>query len=141
MTAPKKASITLKANDSQVIDETDTVKSADVSISFTLNIPVSGTWSIDNGEQSGNLTSATAEIITLNGLTDGSHTLTFKGENEYGDGVTEKYMFTVDTLAPRLQISSPSNGGFFDNSVTVKGYKRQRRDRLYLCRGKRATGV
>lgn len=121
MTAPKKASITLKANDSQVIDETDTVKSADVSISFTLNIPVSGTWSIDNGEQSGNLTSATAETITLNGLTDGSHTLTFKGENEYGDGVTEKYMFTVDTLAPRLQISSPSNGGFFDNSVTVKG--------------------
>lgn len=121
MTAPKKASITLRANDSQVIDETDTVKSADVSISFTLDIPVSGTWSIDNGEQSGNLTSATAETITLNGLTDGSHTLTFKGENEYGDGVTEKYMFTVDTLAPRLQISSPSNGGFFDNSVTVKG--------------------
>lgn len=121
MTAPKSASITLKAQNSQVIDETDTVKSADVLISFASDIPVTGKWSIDNGEQSGELTSAKAETITLNGLTDGSHTLTFKGENEGGDGVSEKYLFTVDTLAPRLQINSPFGGSFFDNSVTVKG--------------------
>ena len=121
MTAPKKANITLNANGSQFIDETDTVNSSDVSISFTSDMPVSGTWNLDNGEQSGSLNQATAETITLKGLTDGSHTITFKGENNSGDGTTEKYIFTVDTLAPRLQISSPSNGGFFDSSVTVKG--------------------
>ena len=132
MTAPKKANIKLKANGSQFIDETDTVNSSDVSISFTSDMPVSGTWNLDNGEQSGSLNQATAETITLKGLTDGSHTITFKGENNSGDGTTEKYIFTVDTLAPRLQISSPSNGGFFDSSVTVKGIS-DNGATVYIC--------
>ena len=76
MTAPKKANIKLKANGSQFIDETDTVNSSDVSISFTSDMPVSGTWNLDNGDQSGSLNQATAETITLKGLTDGSHTIT-----------------------------------------------------------------
>ena len=37
------------------------------------------------------------------------------------DGTLSEYMFTVDTLPPRLQISSPNNGGFFEDTVTVKG--------------------
>lgn len=122
MTEPKKANVVLKAEDSVQVNDTDTVKNGNVSVSLTADMAVSGTWSLDNGEQSGTIADkTTSSVISLTGVAEGTHKLTFKGENETQDGVVAQYLFTVDTLPPRLQISSPDNGGFFDSSVTVKG--------------------
>ncbi|WP_143482375.1 Ig-like domain-containing protein, partial [Pseudoflavonifractor sp. An176] len=55
------------------------------------------------------------------GLTEGTHILSLVGENEQGDAVSVKYMFRVDTTAPRLQLISPADGDYFSDTVTVEG--------------------
>lgn len=122
MIAPVKANVSLKAQDAVSVDNIDTVKTADVSVALTSDIAVSGEWSLDDGQQTGTISNkVTSQAINISGAADGTHILKFKGENESGDGVLTEYMFTVDTLPPRLQISSPYNGGFYENSVIVKG--------------------
>lgn len=122
MVEPKKADVTLKAQNAVSIDGTDTVKSSNAVIDIVSDMNVSGEWSLDSGEMSGTVSEKTmSQSINLDGLEDGTHTITFKGENDSKDGTLSEYMFTVDTLPPRLQISSPNNGGFFEDTVTVKG--------------------
>ena len=55
------------------------------------------------------------------GLTEGTHILSLVGENEQGDAVSVKYLFRVDTTAPRLQLISPADGDYFSDTVTVEG--------------------
>ena len=122
MVEPKKADVTLKAQNAVSIDGTDTVKSSNAVIDLVSDMNVSGEWSLDSGEMSGTVSEKTmSQSINLDGLEDGTHIITFKGENDSKDGTLSEYMFTVDTLPPRLQISSPNNGGFFEDTVTVKG--------------------
>ncbi len=56
-------------------------------------------------------------------LSEGEHILEFNGKNNTNDSVSFSYVFTVDTMAPRLLIESPDNGGFFDNDkvLEIKG--------------------
>ena len=122
MVEPKKADVTLKAQNAVNIDGTDTVKSSNAVIDLVSDMNVSGEWSLDGGEMNGTVSEKTmSQSINLDGLEDGTHIITFKGENDSKDGTLSEYMFTVDTLPPRLQISSPNNGGFFEDTVTVKG--------------------
>lgn len=114
----------------------DTFKAGNAEIKMTSNQKVSGTWTLDkgyvfadeNGTQdsngmTGRITNTDNEVITLTGLDDGDHMLTFIGKNSAGDGVIVQKRFGVDTLSPRLMIESPVNGGFFeeDGTLTIKG--------------------
>ena len=53
MVEPKKADVTLKAQNSVSIDGTDTVKSSNAVIDLVSDMNVSGEWSLDSGEMSG----------------------------------------------------------------------------------------
>ena len=53
MVEPKKADVTLKAQNAVSIDGTDTVKSSNAVIDLVSDMNVSGEWSLDSGEMSG----------------------------------------------------------------------------------------
>ena len=87
-----------------------------------------GKWRLDGGFRegtNGEITAATKSAsLNFSGLEDGVHLLYFVGENEYGDAVSKTYQFVVDTLAPRLMLAEPVNGGLFDywtGALTVSG--------------------
>lgn len=130
MPEPQKAAVELKAQNAVKINDVDTVKTADAAISVSSDIAVSGEWTLDGGIQSGRISSG--QTINLSGIEDGTHTITFKGETSAGDSAIQQYLFAVDTLPPRLQISSPYNGGFFENEITVKGISDAGAD-VYVC--------
>jgi len=87
-----------------------------------------GRWELDGGTREGTsgkieeLTKSTQ--VTFEDLSDGTHTLEFFGKNQYGDSLGVKHSFTVDTQGPRLLLSAPINGSFFDywtGALTVSG--------------------
>ncbi|MBQ1208261.1 MAG: hypothetical protein IIX65_06995 [Lachnospiraceae bacterium] len=87
-----------------------------------------GKWRLDRGMRirtSGEITEPTNSAeLNLSGLEDGVHLLHFVGKNENGDAVSASYQFVVDTLAPRLMLAEPVNGGLFDywtGKLTVSG--------------------
>lgn len=109
-------------NETQSIDA---FKFRDITFTVTADKEMTGAWDldgVDNTIYTGNIAGSTA-TITLNDLTEGEHTLIIRGTGLNGDGFRHTYNFTVDTLAPRLLLSSPSNGSFFneDGTLTVKG--------------------
>lgn len=77
-----------------------------------------GTWRLDGGygeDAMGEISTATKQAnIPLTGLSDGTHQLTFRGVNTYGDAVEATCRFTVDTQGPRLLLEAPVNGSLFD---------------------------
>ncbi len=93
--------------------------SLDFSASFSE--AVSGTWILDDsgafgeGEEGagGSFGPAQSASFRIEGLSDGTHTLTLRGSALDGDRFSESYSFTVDTEAPRLMISSPLSGSAF----------------------------
>ena len=90
---------------------------------MTADKDITGTWTLDGDDGiTGNVTGRT-DLISLTGLTDGDHTLIVRGTGPEGDGFRYTYSFTIDTLAPRLLLSSPTNGSFFneDGTLTVTG--------------------
>ena len=87
-----------------------------------------GKWRLDGGyleNSTGQITDLTKSVsVTLSGLDDGTHVLSFIGENEYGDAVSATCRFTVDTQGPRLMLAEPVNGSLFDywtGTLTVSG--------------------
>ena len=77
-----------------------------------------GIWYLDGGHLEGGTGRITEQTktanITLTGLADGTHLLSFTGKNQYGDAVAVSYQFTVDTQGPRLLLAEPVNGALFD---------------------------
>lgn len=134
MPEPQKATVELNAQGAKKINDIDTVKTTDKTtdavISVSSNIAVSGEWTLDGGIQSGRISSG--QTINLSGLEDGAHTISFKGETSTGDGAVQQYLFAVDNMPPRLQISTPNNGGFFENEITVKGISDKGAE-VYVC--------
>lgn len=130
MKAPDPASVTVTAlgakqlTDSVDLDDTlDTVNTGTVTIQVQSDQTASGTWSLD-GAEGGAWQADQEDIIRLGeeeSLEEGEHILELLGENEGGDGVHVQYRFRVDVTAPRLQFSSPADGSFFGESVTVSG--------------------
>ena len=119
MAAAQKPEVTLSAAGKKTVDGMDYVSSADVTIQVTADAALQNcTYALDDGDfaawsGSGN--------IALNGLEDGGHKVTLRGENRQGDGFESMYVFTVRTAEPVLMLASPSAGSFYDDSITVSG--------------------
>ncbi len=136
MVAPQKTEISLELansklltsdvmpSDGEVTHSYQTVNSDDISVtvSATNGTVVKGQYSLDGGElKDWNV----GNTITARDLQSGMHTLSFTGENNTGDTVFSTIAFNVDTVAPKLLISSEING-FFNNSdlgteLTISG--------------------
>lgn len=128
MTAPKKASITISAQGAKKLadasgqtDTIDVVGVNNVVVNITSDMAVSGKWTLDSDVATGTWSADKTGTITLSSLDEGEHTLRLNGENANGDGIIEYYRFRVDATAPKLMISSPANGGFFEKSTTISG--------------------
>ena len=131
MKAPVAPELNIRAQKAKYIEDismvsatVDTVNESKITVDISADMPVSGTWSLDDGEDSGKFDAGNSTQITLGeetALAEGEHMLTVYGENENGDAFSKNYRFKVDTTAPRLQFSSPHNGSFFTETITVKG--------------------
>ena len=131
MKAPVAPKLDIRAQKAKYIEDismvaatVDTVNESEIIVDISSDMPVSGTWSLDDGEETGEFAAENSAMITLgseNPLAEGEHTLTVYGENENGDAFSKNYRFKVDTTAPRLQFSSPHNGGFFTETITAAG--------------------
>lgn len=131
MKAPVLPKINIRAQKAKLIEDismvsatVDTVNESSIIVDVSSDMPVSGTWSLDDGAEKGELKAENSAQISLGGetgLAEGEHMLTIHGENENGDAFAKNYRFKVDTTAPRLQFSSPHNGAFFTETITVAG--------------------
>ncbi len=128
MAKPEKASVTISARGAKRLadasgqtEKIDVVGINNVVIDITSDIAVSGKWTLDSETATGTWSADKTGTITLLSLDEGEHTLRLSGENANGDGITEYYRFRVDATPPKLMISSPANGGFFEETVTVTG--------------------
>lgn len=149
MTVPTPATVTVSANGAKKLaDEldglTDTegnslqssidvVNETDVVVNITSDVSVSGTWTLDGGMAEGNWSANPSGTITLNGrqsseeldaedgLVEGEHVLSLKGEDSDGDGVQVQYRFRVDATAPKIMLAEPLDGAFFKERMTVEG--------------------
>lgn len=77
-----------------------------------------GRWELDGGTRentSGEITDLTNETtLAFGNLSEGAHTFSLVGKNEYGDSIAVNYVFAVDTQGPRLMLDAPLNGSTFD---------------------------
>ncbi|MCK9217254.1 MAG: hypothetical protein M0P77_04965 [Firmicutes bacterium] len=101
-------------------------KEKDIELTLTADTSITGTWNLDKREDEGyhgDLSYTQSAKIELKDLSEGEHILEFNGKNDTNDSVSFSYVFTIDTMAPRLLIESPDNGGFFDNDkvLEIKG--------------------
>ncbi len=106
---------------------------SDLDMTATFSEAVTGKWVLDGSdlwEESstaaaiyGNFSDAASTDIALTGLTEGNHVLEVTGKAADGDRFSQNYMFTVDSTAPRLILSSPLNGSPFktDGTFTFSG--------------------
>ncbi len=96
----------------------------DVRLELRSNVPVSGYWNIDgvlaqdllDPESTGLHQVTDQKVVSVNQwLCDGEHTISFIGTDVEGDSFTFSRVFAVDTMPPRLVLSSPTNGSFFSH--------------------------
>ena len=96
-------------------------------ITVSADQSISGTWKLDGGTKegcSGSISQKAEKTLSFTDLEEGVHTLEIMGRNGHGDTVSATYVFGVDTLAPRLLLSSPISGSFYDHTdgtVKVEG--------------------
>ena len=119
------------AQEVQVVRETYTSQNITFTAEATEN--VTGEWGVDGGLEAdgdgyrsgayGTFSDTVSISIPLTELKEGGHTLTFRGEDNEGDGFQYSYAFEVDTTPPRLMLSAPLNGSTFgrDGRLTVSG--------------------
>ena len=88
----------------------------------SLSEAAAGQWQLD-GASPVSFTAASQVSLSLPDLLEGSHTLTVSGRDGEGDGFQHTLTFDVDTLPPRLILSSPLSGSLFgtDGTLTVTG--------------------
>ena len=109
-----------------------TVKTGNVVISFESDMPVSGTWYLDNtsfeaAQESGKGFGIFASkdntfVISLDNLDTQEHILRLDGTNSVGDGFSKTVTFKVDDIAPVLVLNSPTAGSVAaDDKVTITG--------------------
>lgn len=100
--------------------ETPFYKKKDLNLTVSANNSISGTWTLDGGNREqdmGEFKDKKTLTLNLENLDEGTHTLEITGKNSHGDAVREVYTFGVDTEGPRLLISSPVSGEFFDSTT------------------------
>lgn len=104
----------------QLTFSTPTYQTNALTATLTADQAVSGTWSLDGGEEQTVENLSTIQL-RLEDLTEGSHTIRFQGTNSQGDAFLYTKSFSVDTTPPALLISSPLSGSFFSASTVVTG--------------------
>ena len=94
-----------------------------VTLTETGGQTVSGTWTLDGGEER-TVENLSTIRMELTDLTEGSHTIRFQGTNGQGDAFLYTKSFSVDTTPPALLVSCPISGSFFgsDGSVNLTGW-------------------
>lgn len=102
---------------------TSTYRTNALTVTLTADQAVSGTWTLDGGEEQTVKNLSTIQL-RLKDLTEGSHTIRFQGTNSQGDAFLYTKSFSVDTTPPALLVSSPISGSFFESSgsVTLTGW-------------------
>ena len=73
----------------------------------------------DNGNAVDTNIPASQTSYTLTGLGDGSHTIEVRAVDGAGNTGSDSVSITVDTTAPTVTITSPSDGAILDNSTVV----------------------
>ena len=103
--------------------EKDVYTANGLTLTAAVSEPVTGTWRLDNEENSQSFTNTASVSIPLTGLAEGEHTVTLQGAAADGDSFAATYAFTMDTLPPQLLLAAPVNGSFFgkDGKLTVTG--------------------
>ena len=106
-------------------------KQNDVQFTLRSDVPVTGYWSIDGSlwldpsdPGSGATTvNGVREVSIDRWLCDGEHVLNFIGKDAEGDSFVFSQVFAVDTMPPRLMLSTPVNGTPFDadGSLSIEG--------------------
>jgi len=84
------------------------------------DIDISGSWYVDDFDYSGDFTETKEFSVELSGLGEGMHTLNISGKDADGDSFRVSKVFKVDTLPPRLLLSSPINGSTFSPQGTLE---------------------
>ncbi|HBK86809.1 MAG TPA: hypothetical protein DDZ53_12340, partial [Firmicutes bacterium] len=105
-----------------------TFTSGEVAFSLQTDVPVSGYWTID-GLLAQDLTDSTGSALNMvddvslvnvtQQLCDGDHVVSFVGTDQQGDNLCFSKLFAVDTTPPRLMLTSPNNGSFFEEDGTL----------------------
>lgn len=90
----------------------------DIALTITASESMSGSWTLNGGDATA-ITATDTIAISLTGLEEGEHCISITGKDASGDNVNYDYLFAVDTLPPRLQISAPTNGSFFAADGTL----------------------
>ncbi len=101
----------------------DVFRTQDIVFNASSDVDISGVWQVDNFNVSGDFTGVRGFDIPLAGLAEGTHTLEISGTDEDGDSFRRTRVFTVDTQAPNLLLSSPVDGSFFGENgrLTIGG--------------------
>ena len=103
------------------LSETLVFTENDVTFTAAISEKASGTWRLDSGGETEFINSDSVKIA-LSEITEGKHSLTVKGKDLEGDGFIATYVFTVDTLSPRLLAKSPVNGAMYkDGAIEFSG--------------------
>ena len=121
-----KPEVSVTAVDKVTLGGTDYVGTADVTLSLTSDETLKNLkYMLDDG---GDLNSSEDDWTEFNGtsisltdLSEGGHKIVIRGEDAQGDGFELLYTFTVRATAPKLMLSSPENGSFFEDKITVSG--------------------
>lgn len=98
------------------LSETLVFTENDVTFTAAISEKASGTWRLDSGGETEFINSDSVKIA-LSEITEGKYSLTVKGKDLEGDGFIATYVFTVDTLSPRLLAKSPVNGAMYKDSA------------------------
>lgn len=117
--AAKQRTETVFTESGKTLIETEVYTESDITFTAEISEKSSGSWKLDSGEETEFSDSASVSI-PLSSLTEGKHTLTVSGNDEEGDGFMKTYVFTVDTLSPRLIIKSPVNGKMYGKDGTIE---------------------
>ena len=127
---PVKTEITVSANKSStivseekagIVYERPVYRENELTLLLSADSNITGSWELDNGTKEG--TAGKVDVATnsielkFSDLEEGVHTLEFTGKNQYGDVVATTYVFGVDTLGPRLLLSEPLSGAYFDHET------------------------
>lgn len=106
----------------------DTFATSNVSFVLESDVPVAGYWSVDGSlsrdpldpDDTGlhHVSNVTAVRVDNLEMCDGEHTIYFTGTDADGDSFSFTKVIGVDTTPPRLMLSSPVDGTFFE---TVDG--------------------
>ena len=121
-----KPEVSVTAVDKVTLGSTDYVGTSDVTLSLTSDETLNNLKYMldDGGDLNSNEDDWTAfdgNLIELKELEEGGHKIIIRGEDAQGDGFELLYTFTVRAAAPKLMLSTPENGSFFEDKITVSG--------------------